>query len=158
MNHNIFGKKLSRSTKERRALIRNLMRSMILHGSIKTTKAKAIAMRSELESLITKAKKGTPALERDIMSHLPDKQVVAKLMEMAKTQFAGRQSGFTRMIKLDLRRGDATQVVHLSFVDEGVEQEVIAPNKKAKKQVESKKPVKKPVVKKEVKKTPAKAK
>ena len=139
------------------------MRSMILHGSIKTTKAKAIAMRSEIESLITKAKKGTPALERDILSHLPDKAVVAKLMEMAKTQFAGRQSGFTRMVKLDLRRGDATQVVLLSFVDEAVEQEVIVPAKKAKKEVskakpETKKTEKKVVTKKADKKSPSKKK
>jgi len=132
---------------------------MILHGSIKTTKPKAIAMRSELEKLITKAKKGTPALERDIMSHLPDRAVVAKLMDMAKTQFANRQSGFTRMIKLDVRRGDATQVVHLSFVDQEVKQEVIAPTAKAKPVAKvEKKEAKKTTAKKETKKPVAKKK
>lgn len=132
------------------------MRSMVLHGSIKTSKPKAVAARSELEKLITKAKKGTPALERDIMAHLPDKKVALKLIEMSKTQFANRQSGFTRMIKLDVRRGDATQLVHLSFVDQAVDQEVIKPKKQEKKVEEVKKEVKKPAVKKEVKKPAAK--
>jgi large subunit ribosomal protein L17 len=132
---------------------------MILHGSIKTTKPKAIAMRSELEKLITKAKKGSPAMNRDIMSHLPDRAVVAKLMGMAQTQFASRQSGFTRMIKLDVRRGDATQVVHLSFVDEGVVEEVIPPVKKTKPVAKvEKKATKKTPVKKETKKSVTKKK
>lgn len=134
MRHGYFGKQLSRTTNERKALIRNLMKSLIAHGSIKTTKAKAVATRSEIEKLITKAKKGTDASKRDVFAHLPDKKSVASLLSMAETRFAGRTSGYTRITKIGKRRGDATEQVIFSFVDEEIKVEVIKPGKKGEKE------------------------
>lgn len=120
MRHSYSGKKLSRNTNERRGLIRNIIKSMIIHGAVKTSKAKAQAVRPELEKLITKAKKGTDIARRDIYSAVPDSVLGKKLMEMAQTRFAGRGSGYTRIIKIDSKRGDNTQNVLFSFVDEEV--------------------------------------
>lgn len=130
MHHHIYGKKLSRSSNERTGLRRNLMKSLIIHGHIQTTRAKAQAIRSEIEKLITKAKKNTDFMRRQVLSALADRTIVDQLMEMAKTQFAGRNSGYTRMIKLGYRGSDASEMVLLSFVDEKIETEVIAPAKK----------------------------
>lgn len=130
MNHAVFGKKLSRTANERKALIRNLMRSLILHGSIKTTKAKAQAARSEIEKLITKAKKNTDAAKRDVFAHIPDREVVKTFYSMVETRFAQRTSGYTRIIKIGVRSGDASEQVVLGFVDEEVKTEVIKPETK----------------------------
>lgn len=137
MHHGIFGKKLSRTANERKALIRNLMRSLILHGSIKTTKAKAQAARSEIEKLITKAKKNTDAAKRDVLAHLPDKKVVKQLYSMVDTRFAARSSGYTRIVKLGVRAGDASEQVVLGFVDEEVKAEVVTTKKTEKTEKES---------------------
>jgi large subunit ribosomal protein L17 len=116
------------------------MKSMIVHGNIKTTRAKAQAVRSELEKLITKAKKGTEAMKRDILSRLNDRKITNQLMEMAKTQFGNRNSGYTRMVKIGPRQGDATEMVVLSFVDEKVVTEVLEPKKPEAGKTKSKKP------------------
>src|ERR1700690_4115445 len=129
MRHSYFGKKLSRNTNERKNLIRNLLRSLILHGAIKTSKAKAKAIQGQMDKLITKAKKGSQADVRNIEMQFGDRKIVSKLVEMSKTRFFGRTSGYTRIVKLGVQRGDATEVVLLSFVDEVVEQEVIKPAK-----------------------------
>ncbi len=144
MRHSYFGKKLSRTKNERKNLLRNLARSMFLHGSIKTSKAKAQAVRGMVEKLITKAKKGTEQKKREIFSVLHEKDIVEKLMDMASTRFASRTSGFTRMVHLGPRRGDATEEVILSFVDEAIVTEVVTP--KGEKAVKSER---KPVVVKE---------
>lgn len=125
MRHSYFGKKLSRTKNDRKNLLRNLSRSMFLHGSIKTSKAKAQAVRGMVEKLITKAKKGTDQKRRELFADLADKEVVSKLADMAATRFASRSSGYTRMIHLGSRRGDATEEVLLSFVDEAVVTEVV---------------------------------
>lgn len=132
MRHSYFGKKLSRTSNERQSLFRNQMRSMVIHGAIKTTKTKAIAVRSDVERLITKAKKGTDAMRRDVLATLADRKLTDQLMEMAKTQFSSRDSGYTRIVKLGTRRGDATETVLLSFVDERVVAEVVVPATKGK--------------------------
>jgi len=120
---------------------------MILHGKIKTTKAKAQAVRGDIEKLITKAKKGTDPMRRDIFAAIADRSIVDQLMEMAKTQFTSRNSGYTRITKLGTRLGDATEMVLLSFVDEKVVTEVIAPKTKGKEAVAKKEESKKPAVK-----------
>jgi len=136
MRHGVFGKQLSRTSNERVALRRNLMRSLFLHGAIKTTKAKAIAVRSDVEKLITKAKRKTDASN---LSRLPDRQVVKSIISMADTRFAGRNSGYTRITKIGARLGDASEQVILSFVDEEVKAEVITPKKDTKTVVASEK-------------------
>lgn len=118
MRHSYFGRKLSRTKNERQQLFRNLLRAVIVHGKITTSLAKAKAIQPTIEKLITKAKEGSETKRREALSVLADKPTTDQLWERAKTQFAGRQSGFTRIIRLGSRRGDATEEVQLRFVDE----------------------------------------
>ncbi len=118
MRHGIGGRMLSRNTDERRRLIMILTRFLFLHGSLKTTFAKAKAIQPSVEKLITKAKKADNASVNQIRKQLADKASVNTLLEWAKSRFAKRSSGFTRIIKLGMRKGDGAEEVILSFVDE----------------------------------------
>lgn len=94
-----------------------LARSLIQHGAMRTTLAKAKAVQPLVEKLITRAKKGKESDRRLVFRVLGDKTITATLMDFAKTRFASRTSGFTRIVKLDPRAGDATEEGMLSFVD-----------------------------------------
>ncbi len=155
MRHSVFGRKLSRTKNERRRLFAGLMRDLILHGRITTSLAKAKAIQPDIEKLITKAKVGTDAKKRLMTAVLTDRTLTAMLVDDAKTRFAGRNSGYTRIIKLGKRKSDATDLVVLEFVDEKIVAEVIAPPSEAKKAETS---VKKSTSEKkaETKKTPVK--
>lgn len=148
MRHSYFGKQLSRNTDERKRLLKNLAKSLIIAGAITTSRAKAQAVRGDVEKMITKAKKGNDIAKRSLYSSLGDRVIAEKLMEMAKTRFSPRNSGYTRIVKVGPRRGDATEVVVLAFVDEEVKTEVIAPAK-----TEKAKELKKPETKEAPKKT-----
>jgi large subunit ribosomal protein L17 len=148
MRHHYFGKQLSRNTDERKRLIRNLSNSLITIGMITTSKAKAFAIRASVEKHITKAKKNTEVSRRQILSDLGDRRIVDRLIEMSKVRFSSRNSGYTRITKIGPRRGDATEMVILSFVDEEVKTEVIKPEvkkstSKVAKETEKKEEVKK---------------
>jgi large subunit ribosomal protein L17 len=114
MRHGYFGKKLSRTKNERRRLLVGLARELIKRGSIKTTLARARAVRPLVESLVAKAKRGK---ERLLFKELADKEVVKLLLRWAPARWGSRTSGFTRLVRLGSRRGDATEEVLLSFVD-----------------------------------------
>lgn len=103
------------------------MRDLILHGRITTSFAKAKAVQPAIEKLITKAKVGTDAKKRLMTAVLTDRVLTNMLAEDAKTRFANRNSGYTRIIKLGKRKSDATELVVLEFVDEKVITEQIAP-------------------------------
>lgn len=122
MRHISFGKKLSRSTNARKRLLRNLAHDLFVHGSIKTTIAKAKAVQPLVEKLITKAKKGKDVASRMIMRVITDSHIVHNLIEDTKTRFSKRTSGFTRITKIGYRAGDASEQVLLSFVDPRVVQ------------------------------------
>ena len=156
MRHSVFGRKLSRTKNERRRLFAGLVRDLIIRDGITTTIAKAKAVQPVIEKLITKAKKGDEANRRRVDAVLTDRTITARLFEEAKTRFASRTSGFTRIIKLGKRRGDATDTALLSFVDERVVVEAIAPKSPSRRSAEEveKTVVKKPAVK--VKKTVSK--
>lgn len=126
MRHGYFGKKLSRTKNERRQLFVGLVRELIKYGSIQTTLAKAKAVQPLAEKLITKAKKNN---YRKLFQELGDKNTARKLLADAQTRFANRTSGFTKIIKLGTRAGDATEAVLFQFVDKPVETTVIAPKK-----------------------------
>jgi len=117
MRHTYFGKKLSRSHDARRQLLRNLICDLIKRGSIRTTKAKAIAIRSKVEKLITRAKKGNQFAYRLTLAELGNPDATKQLMEDAKTRFSKRTSGYTRILRLGLIGKDARDMVILSFVD-----------------------------------------
>lgn len=118
MRHGVGGRKLSRTIDERRRLFLILTRFLFLHGSLKTTLAKAKAIQPMVEKLITKAKKGDNASLNQIHKKLADKPTVETLLEWAKTRFSKRSSGFTRIMKLGMRVGDGGEEVMLTFVDE----------------------------------------
>ena len=127
MRHSYFGKKLSRTHDARRQLLRNLICDLIKHGSLKTTKAKAIAIRAKVEKMITRAKKGNQFAYRLILAELGNPDRTKQLMEDAKTRFMARTSGYTRTLRLGLMGSDAKDMVQISFVDPRVVTEVIKP-------------------------------
>ena len=128
MRHSVFGRKLSRTKNERRRLLQGLARDLVIHSSIRTTLAKAKAVQSYVEKLVTLAKKGSV---KEVEKILASKDIEKLLNMDAKTRFAGRTSGFTRIVRLGKRLGDATEEVFLQFVDDKI-QEAPKPPKKLK--------------------------
>jgi len=125
MRHRVKGKKLGRDTAERSALMKALSMALIEHGRIETTEAKAVFVRGHVEKLITLAKHGlasdNPAYgvhtRRVAASRLYNKrEVVTKLFEIAERS-KERNGGYTRIIKLGPRKGDAAPMVLLELVD-----------------------------------------
>ena len=107
---------LDRKTAARRSLLANLAESLILYEKIKTTKAKAKALRPYVERLITKAKLQTLAGRRDIMNSLYTQNAVKKLMENIAPRFKERPGGFTRIVMVRNRKGDGAEEVLIELV------------------------------------------
>jgi large subunit ribosomal protein L17 len=117
MRHQRTRHKLSRGASHRRSLLRNLAKEVIDHERIKTTEAKAKAVKPEVEKLITLAKRGDLHARREALSALSqDKFVVYKLFEEVAPRYADRPGGYTRILKLGPRRSDATEMVYLELV------------------------------------------
>ena len=116
MRHRVKGKKLNRDVKHRRALHKNLITALITHGQIKTTEAKAKSIRSQVDKLMTKAKKGSLHDRRQINSVLNRSKIVNTLVDQIAPK-TKRTSGFTRIVRLGRRSGDDTMMVKLEFVD-----------------------------------------
>jgi large subunit ribosomal protein L17 len=117
MGHAKAGFKLGRSSAHRRALFRNLMTELFRRERIMTTEAKARAIRAEAERLITRAKKGDLHARRQIMRDVHDRAVVEKLIHVIGPDMADRPGGFTRIVKLGPRKGDAAPMVYIEIVD-----------------------------------------
>ncbi len=117
MRHRVFGRKLGRSYNERKALFKSLISSLIIHGEIKTTEAKAKAIRGLVEKLISRAKQKTLAARRLLLAFLQNKEVVSKLIEEIAPRFENRQGGFTRILRIGRRRGDQAMVVKLKLLE-----------------------------------------
>jgi large subunit ribosomal protein L17 len=125
MRHKIAGKKLSRGTDERKSLRRNLIKQLFEHERIRTTRAKAEAIRPQAEKMITLAKRNSNAegaeavhIRRLTIARLGDKEIVNKLFEDIAPRFENRQGGYTRMVKLGPRYGDSAEMVILELVEE----------------------------------------
>jgi large subunit ribosomal protein L17 len=117
MRHQKTRHKLSRSASHRRSLLRNLAKEVIDHERIKTTEAKAKAVKPEVEKLITLAKRGDLHARREALSALgQDKFVVYKLFEEVAPRYVDRPGGYTRILKLGPRRSDSTEMVYLELV------------------------------------------
>ena len=117
MRHQKTRHKLSRSASHRKALLANLCKEVIQHERIKTSEAKAKAVKPELEQLITLAKRGDLHARRQALSALgQDKFTVHKLFEEVAPRYAERPGGYTRILKLGPRRSDATEMVFLELV------------------------------------------
>ena len=117
MRHQKDRGKLSRSASHRKTLLMNLSREVIDHERIRTTEAKAKAVKPEVEKLITLAKRGDLHARRQALSALgQDKFVVYKLFEEIAPRYADRNGGYTRILKLGPRRSDSTEMVLLELV------------------------------------------
>jgi large subunit ribosomal protein L17 len=117
MRHRKDRRKLSRSASHRKSLLMNLSREIIDHERIKTTEAKAKAVKPEVEKLITLAKRGDQHARRQAMASLgQDKFVVYKLFEEIGPRYADRPGGYTRILKLGPRASDSTEMVYLELV------------------------------------------
>jgi large subunit ribosomal protein L17 len=116
MRHRNYGKKLSRNTEHRRALLRNLVTSLILRERIETTVAKAKAARPVAEWMITLAKRGDLQARRQAASYLLDPGAVKFLFEDLSKRYASRQGGYTRLVHAGWRRGDGADLAVLELV------------------------------------------
>ena len=117
MRHAKQRNKLSRDSAHRRALMRNLCREVIQHERIKTSQAKAKAVKPKLEKLITLAKRGDLHARRQALYELgQDKFLVHKLFEEVAPRYEERPGGYTRIVKLGPRRSDSTEMVFLELV------------------------------------------
>jgi large subunit ribosomal protein L17 len=117
MRHQRAGKKLGRDSAHRRALYANLAGALIEHGRIKTTEAKAKAVKPLAEQMITLGKRGDLAARRHAISTLRSQDVVHVLFADVAPRFKERPGGYTRIVKLGPRQGDAANMVYLELVD-----------------------------------------
>ncbi len=123
MRHGVAGRHLGRNSAQRKALFRNLIRELYLHERIITTEAKARSIRADAEKLITKAKHGVATdtyrvhAQRQVVAYLNDKTVAKKVFDEFAPRYATRNGGYTRMIKIGKRQGDAADMVVLELVD-----------------------------------------
>ena len=117
MRHARTGKKLGRDSAHRKALYANLACSLIEHGRIKTTEAKAKAVKPYAEKMITLGRRGDLHARRQALAELRSQEVVHKLFAEIAPRMADRPGGYTRIIKIGHRQGDAAEMVYLELVD-----------------------------------------
>jgi len=125
MRHKVAGKRLNRRAGSRRGLRLNLIKQLFEHERIRTTRAKAEAIRSDAEKLITLAKRGNAAEDPAQMVHkrrvaaarLNDPEIVKKLFDDIAPRYTERNGGYTRMIKLGPRTSDSAEMVLLELVE-----------------------------------------
>ncbi len=110
MRHRCRVHQLSKPADQRKALLRALTTELIRHGRITTTKARARAVRSEAEHMITLAKEGTLTARRRALGYIYDKQLVHALFETVNERYGNRNGGYTRIIRTVPRRGDAAEM------------------------------------------------
>lgn len=118
MRKRVVSKKFGRSHGHKKALRKNLLQGLFVHGKITTTLPKAKYIRPFAEKLITRAKDDTPAHRQVISGKLFDQTVVVKLFEEIGPTFRERNGGYTRIVKLGKRQGDSTEMAVLELVTE----------------------------------------
>ena len=117
MRHNVKGRKLGRTASHRKATLNSLITSLLKHKRIKTTLAKAKETRGFAEKLITKARKGDLHAKKQVIEIIKDKEVVKELFADIIPKIGERAGGYTRVVKLGYRMGDAAQMAILELVD-----------------------------------------
>jgi large subunit ribosomal protein L17 len=110
MRHRCRVPQLGRPADQRKALLRALTTQLLSHGKIKTTKARAKAVRSEAERIITLAKEGSLSARRRALGYLYDKQLVHRIFASAPDRYADRNGGYTRIIRTIPRKGDNAEM------------------------------------------------
>lgn len=130
MRHRKSFNHLGRTSSHRKAMLSNMATSLILHKRITTTVAKAKALRSYVEPLLTKSKEDTTHSRRIVFSHLRDKFAITELFRNIAGKIADRPGGYTRIIKLGTRQGDNAEMAMIELVDYN---ELLLSDKSAKK-------------------------
>ncbi|MCR4578906.1 MAG: 50S ribosomal protein L17 [Treponema sp.] len=130
MNHRNGFNPLSRTTAHRRAMSRNMVTSLFRYERITTTKSKALEVRKSAEKLITRAKEDTVHNRREAAKFIQDEKILNKLFTEIGPRMKERNGGYTRVLKLGYRQGDAADVVILELVDYKLEDESSAEEKK----------------------------
>lgn len=150
MHHQVFGRKLNRDDKERKALFRSLVNALIMQEKIKTTVSKAKAIRGMAEKMVTLAKINSTATIRKLSSVLDHQDAIQKMMKEIAPRFTTRVGGYVRITRIGRRPGDNAEEVFIEWTVQPEKKEIKAP--KGKKKAPAKKPEVKRAVKKEVKK------
>ncbi|MBZ4676158.1 MAG: ribosomal protein [Anaerophaga sp.] len=117
MRHRKKFNHLSRTSAHRKAMLSNMASSLIIHKRIKTTVAKAKALRMYVEPLINKSKTDNTHSRRVVFSHLQNKEAVSELFRDVSEKVANRPGGYTRILKLGNRLGDASEICYIELVD-----------------------------------------
>src|SRR5687767_4179964 len=141
MRHQLSGRQLSRNAPHRQAMLRNMAASLLRHETIRTTVPKAKELRRVVEPLITLGKSDSDANRRRAFSLLRDAEVVVKLFETLGPRFQTRPGGYTRILRMNPRPGDAAEMALMQLLDQpelvseeaapSTEGEEAAPKKKA---------------------------
>jgi large subunit ribosomal protein L17 len=125
MRHKISGYKLGRTSGARNALRKNLVVQLLTHDRIRTTKAKAAAVRGEAEKIITIARKSASASDADkvaarrqVVAKLGNNAIIKRLFDEVAPRFANRNGGYTRVLRVGPRQGDSAEMVILELVEE----------------------------------------
>ena len=117
MRHGVSGRKLSRATDHRLALLRNQVTDLLRYGKLNTTEPKAKEVRPLAEKMITLGKQGTLHARRQALAFVTDENVVSKLFADIAPKYASRPGGYTRLVKLGPRLGDGAEMARLELVE-----------------------------------------
>jgi large subunit ribosomal protein L17 len=117
MRHRKAGRQLRRTSEQKLALLRSLASSLIEHGAIETTEAKAKELRPFVEKLITKARTGTLHSRRLAGRHIQKRETADKLFREVGPKFASRPGGYTRILKIGHRKGDGAEMARIELIE-----------------------------------------
>ena len=117
MRHQRAGKKLGRDASHRKALYANLTGALVVHGRVRTTVAKAKAVRPVAEKMITLGRRGDIHARRQALAYLRSQEIVHLLFSEVAPRFADRPGGYTRVVKIGPRPGDSAPMAYLELVD-----------------------------------------
>ena len=145
MRHRFGHKKLNRTSEHRKALIKNMLNSLVKYEQITTTLPKAKVIRPEAEKLITIGKKDNLANTKRLVSKLQNIQTVNKIRKTLSKRYQSRKGGYTRIIKAGFRYGDNAPMAIIEFVDRDVEAKKVDKKKKSTSKEPEKKEDKKPL-------------
>lgn len=116
MRHRNAGYKLGRNTSHRRALLRNLVTSIVLEDRVETTVAKAKAARPHVEKLITLGKKGDLHARRQALAYLQTREAVTRLFDTVAPRYGDRQGGYLRIVRTGFQRGDGAEKAFIELI------------------------------------------
>ena len=145
MRHGLSNKKLNRTSEHRKALLKNMLNSLIKYEQIKTTLPKAKFLRPQADKIITLGKKDTLQTTRKLISQLQNAKSANKVKKTLSKRFEKRNGGYTRIIKAGFRYGDNAPMAIIEFVDRDVEAKRVDKKKKSTSKEADKKEDKKPV-------------